>query len=554
MVPTPAEAAALHVLGPQGTPAERRALVVLETSDGGCASADALELSTNEVGVDVHPGPPAGPCARWFTLKASPPRGQVQLEARAGEAVASAAVAMGSERGLAVRLQRRGARLTARVNGAPHGEPVSVVAFFADGSTQLRAASDAWTGSVPPHALVGVVARSGGLTGAAASSTGGAAAGPAVLLLPSDLSVPAAGAPRTAAFLVVTDRHGRLSRNVPLRVRSERGELRALEWLSPGLAAVKLAARAGSPSVDLRAETQGATAQRDLPVVASWPADAQLEVPAHVAPGSPIPVRATVRTVDGAILASDAVAFRCGDGSPVENVSEVSCPESTVGVALVVLVARVDGRLVPLATRSVRVVAPPAPRAPPPPARVPPRPPAIRRLRPRLERHGRRPTLAAMLDVGVDGWGRPVAGAGVRVGVEIGPSFALAGDLRWSDTAVAAPPADPRIVGRATGSRQGVEASVELGAKVGIGAVTLGGFIEAGARYLHDAIRIDNVDATGDGVAPTFGIGAGPSFPVGDRLRLTGAVLVRLDPFVPESVFHGPLVRWLLEARCAYLP
>lgn len=541
-LPAPGAADALHVFGPEGTPSERRALAVVELSDGGCASWDALSVSSPD-GVSVEVGEGVGECARWLTITASPPRDRVELRVRGSAIDASAAIAMGSEHGLTVRVRRRQEALAVEVEGAPEGEPVRVLALWRDGQRELDAHGDEWRGEVPPGAFVGVVARSGGLTGAGASVPLGMR-GPDVLVLPSDLAVPAGGAPRTAAFVLATDARGHLSRNVPLRVMSERGRLRAMTWLEPGVAAVRLSAPNEVQTVDVAVELGAASATRELPVVSGWPAHVELSTPVEIDAG-PTDLRVVVRTLDGEALDEQRVVLRCGELTTIGTSARCDAPEHG-GELLVVAAALIDGRAVPLATRRISVR--PASRAP---ARAAPaiEPPAPA---PRAAEDSR-VALGVLIHGGLDTWARPSVGGGARVGVHLIGPFGVGARARYSATPFRASSSDARV-GAIDGWRHSVELAAEAFVRGVVEGVGLVGWLGVGGGYVEENVTLDNVDLVGRAFVPLLEGSFGPSFIVDPRLAIDIALGVRVPLDYPSSVWPEAHARVFVEASLVVFP
>jgi hypothetical protein len=551
--PPQVRAQALHVYGPDGTPAERRALVVVEEG-GGCAPAGELELASPDPGVTVELGEAAGSCARWVTIRAQPPRTSVRIEA-AGN---STAVAMGSDRTLAVRVDRRGRRITARIEGAAPDEEVRVLAFWPEGEAELSRDGDAWHGDVPADALVGVVVRSGGLVGAAASAPGRLRAGPAVLLMPSHLAVAAGGAPRTAAFLAVVDRRGRLSRNVPLRLRSEHGRLRRLEWSSPGLAAVGLSVDAGVDRLDLSAHVGGAVvSQRELEVSAGWPAEGWIEASESVELGEAVHMTAGARTVDGASVEPGRLRARCGDAEPIAVAGDgtVRCDAGAEGPLAIGLAVLVDGRAVPLAAAVTRVVQrEPVPIVAPVPVASEAEPPA-----PALPREDIRPArgvaIGALAHGGIDAWGRPSVGGGARARVPVEGPWALGVVLRYAATPFSATPAGAHVVdGELTGTRHATELALEGAARGRLAGVGVTAWVDVGLAWVRESARLGNATLPADGLTATGSVAVGPYFELGSTSSIELAAGARFAPVSAGAVWAEPPVRLFVEVAGAIAP
>lgn len=562
VAPGLASADVLHVYGPDGTPAERRALAVIERADGTCADWEELELQAEGAGVIVEMLEPVGACARWIRVVARPPRDTVRLRALGAGVESSTAVAMGSDRGLRVDVRRRGDELVATLDGAREPLDARVVAVWAGGEVELTYRDGDWVGEVPRRELVGVVARSGGLTGAAAAPPSRSRR-PGLLLLPSDLAVPAGGTPRTAAFLVVTDRRGRLSQNVPLRVQSERGQLRSLDWIEPGLAAVRLSVDAGVDRLDLTVRAGELHVSRDLPVVAAWPGSAELDGPREVDEGERFDVQATVRSIEGTPIAAGDVHIACG--GEAHATARATCLAPAAGSVLVIASSLVDGRAVPLASRvvAVRDAAPP-PRAEPPPAAVEPATEAREAVLPAAVAPPARPTqrvralsVGALVHGGIDLWGRPSIGGGLRVRVDLGGRFALSSEARYAATpfsAAATPAGSMPSTDAVEGTRHAAELSLALSARARVLGIMLAASGSGGIAWAHEAATVGNADTNATGIMPVLTAAVGPLLQLSDAIVLDLSLGVRFVPWSPRTLWPESPARVFLEVGGAYAP
>lgn len=522
VAPSLACADQLHVYGPQGSPRERRVLAVLETDGGGCAPADgAIAYDAAEEGVTVRAGEVVGPCARWLTVEASPPRERVTLRARAGEREASVALPLGERQQLDVQAERRGRTVWLQVRGAPEGEAVTAFAqvgaervpFEPGGRGRLRA-------RVPVGHTVGIVARSGTMAGATALGPGLRRADPEVLVLSSDLGIEAGGAPREAAFVVAVDGRGRLSSSLPLAIQSERGRLRSLRWLERGVAAVAFSAPGDADAIDLRVGLNGRVLhETELPTVAQWPAGGAIDAPDAVASGAAFTVGAEARSVDGVPL--DGLHVRCDDGAP--RALPATCPGRLGPSARrLTLVAYVDGRAVPLASRTVAVEAPRAiaqPRRAEPevaaaaPVAAAPPPPLL---------------VTAYARGSFDAWERLGGDVGGRVMVPVLPWLRLGAGVEYGARSVSAM-GQGTVDSDLSGVRHRLLAH-------GAAELFFGGDFAAAVRlelaggWSHGAIGLGGVDVSGGSPHLAARLFGGPRWRLGDvSLGVEGGVVVGSD-------------------------
>lgn len=411
-----ARADTLHAFGPRGTPSTRRVMVVLEPTGGGCASWDGVSLEVNEAGATVELGEVAGSCARWVLVRSDPPRPRVVLRATGSNFSATSVLALGPSEHLELRAVRRGEHIEVVVSGAAEGQEVTVSSIVGTERRALeRRTPTRFEGTAPPDELVGIVGRSGELVGATALPPGARPDGPRVLILPSELAVEAGGPPRDAAFLVVVDARGRLSRSVPVRIESERGQLRSMRWLQTGVAVLGLSVELGTASIDLAVSLGDETLARgELATVAGWPASAQVEVPADVERGATFEVQGSATSLDGSPLAAGTLRVRCGDDALLALPATCSAASDQDRMS-VDLVAMIDGLAVPLSNATVALRDPELVAERPVAIEEPPRPAPPPGLSP--TRRGR---IVGFVRPGVDIWGHFVGGVGGRVELPVG--------------------------------------------------------------------------------------------------------------------------------------
>jgi hypothetical protein len=547
-VPRAAVADRLLVYGPPGSGAERRALAVIEQDDGTCGPWDGAEVVADEPGVEVAVEPAGGPCTRWLRIASSPPRPSVTLRVRApSRGDAQAAVAMGGSHDLRVRASREGRTVRVVLTGAPPADTV-VTAIWRGGEAPLSANGAAtYEGEVPGDELVAVVARSGDLVGADALPPTTARPESQTLVVPSALAVPAGAAVRTAAFVVATDRRGRLSRDVPLHVSSDRGRLRSLTWLEPGVAAVALTADASMPSVDLRVWTTSESDARtiEIPVQADWPVGALIDAPAQIERGHDLLVNVTATLLAGA-EATDAVglAVRCGARPATRDEGgRFRCAPGDGPSVWVIATALIDGRVLPLAQQRVEILQPPPlPVVAPPPG---PRP----RARPVTRPAGSPLVPAASLAAGVDAGGNAAWGAGFGARWWATDRLFVTATARYAGARVDAPGAG--IVSESLiGTRHGAELLVGAAARVIGGRTSLVVGAAVGPSWVLGDLRLGNTEV------PTSALRLVAQASAGPRTRLGGLepgidLGVRLVPASSETTWREPLATAYVEVSGA---
>ena len=536
----------LLVYGPPGSGAERRALAVLERDDGTCASWEQAELVADEPGVQVVTEPTGEACTRWLTLTSDPPRPSVTLLVRTSAGAQSrVAVAMGGDHGLGVRATRAGRGVRVVVTGAPPAD-TTVTAVWRDGERRLSpGAESSYTGEVPAAALVAIIVRSGDLVGADAVVPATGRLESQALVVPSALAVPAGAAVRTAAIVVATDRRGRLSRDVPLHVSSDRGRLRSMTWLRPGVAAIALTTDAGVPSVDLRVWTSSESDARaiEIPVQADWPIGARIDAPAEVERGHDLLLDAGA-TLLGGTEASDPVdlAVRCGTAAATRGEDgHLHCVAPQGPSVSVIATAVIDGRVVPLAHQQVAIREPPPP---PPTAPVP----VAHRVAPRASAAATGGPLAptASLAAGVDSGGNAAWGAGLGARWTVTPRVLLTATARYAGAAVDVPAAGP-VQEPLVGTRHGAELLLGGGIRLLPGPTSLVAAIVAGPSWVGGNLRVGTADVPVSAVRMVGQVSAGPRTRLGN-LELGLNLGLRVVPLSSESTWREPLATAFVEA------
>lgn len=540
-----AQADELHFFGPEGTGTERRVLVVVVGPDQGCVPLDGATAEAIEDDVEVSLLEEAGPCARWMEIVTTAPRNQVSIRIRHLGAAATGVVAMGSERGLSVEAAIRRGRLVVRVGGAPDGEPVRVLAIHSGGQTVLEPGTgrDVFVGPRPPDGPVGVVARTASLTGAAALAVG-RLTGPAAVIVPSAFEIPAGGAPRVAAFLVVTDAAGRLSRNVPLRVMSDHAALRSLEWIGPGLAAVSLSARGdGLSVVELSVrDQQRELATAELPVGSGAPVRARLDLPGEIRAGDPFEVRASVLTSEDASVPTTRLRVVCPGGVsvPVGDDSVARCPGDREGPSRVTVQVALDGRLVPLGTVPIQILG----------TQLPMEAPAVEDADPEPLIESEEASVPRSLELGVflrgalDSWGNGGAGFGARVAWAVSSLLGLGLDLRYQARGLGAPPSAQVVV-----ELKGVRHELAIGAQLTLAPmfekVRWVNRLTAQAAVVRDRYELGGERSRSVGFVPGVGLATGIGFGGRAAFEIMAGTTVRLAH--PSSSWREPPVTFFLE-------
>jgi len=533
-----AHADELHVFGPEGSPRERRVLVTLEPSSGGCRSWEGVTLDTLEDATIVEPQEDAGTCARWVLVRSERARAHVTLRAEGPSFSAASVLSLGGRERLRVRARRNGERLRVVVDGAAEGEELRVFAFSGAERIALEQSSPrTFTGDVAEDRPVGIVARSGRLAGATALPPSVPPDGAQVLILPTELAVEAGGPAREAAFLVVVDDRGRLSRGLPVEIRSERGRLRRMQWLERGVAVLSFSVALGADSIDLVVSLRDETlAEAELTTVAGWPTAGTLEVPAEVERGAMVPVRAAGSGVDGSDLPASALRIRC-DGEALAELPAACPTDDAPDLLLVELVAMIDGLPVPLGSADVRVREPVAP-VPIEPVTAPVAP-------------SPRGRLLALIRSGFDTWGRFVGGVGGRIELP-----ALADWFRFS-AGVEYTLSPFSATGQASVDDELSAIRHQIGGALG-GAIAFGEQLGAVVRgevalcYGHVGASLRDTDASTDELAIEG------RFAAGGRLRLSGvelgvdALLAAGSP-VSSPTWSAAPVRVSLEVSVAAL-
>lgn len=500
-----AEAQRLHAYGPAGSPTERRCFLIVEDASGGCASWDELEVEG--AGVEVELGQRHGECVREVWIRSDTPQPSATLQVRGPDLSLQGEVALGEENNLRVRATRRGSRVQVRVPGPP----AEVHAYWAGGSTPLEQVRPGrYRGNVPRSGIVAVRARRGDRVGA---HVVGRAEGRSVLIVRSELSVPAGGSPRSAAFVVVTDRQGRPSRNVPLQVRSERGALEWLRWQGPGLAAVGLSAPRDAATVDLEVRSREAHAFAQLPVAAGWPTQGSV-VAQEATVGESLVAQLSATDVLGEPLVGDRVRIRC---------DAEDCIADRAGSLRIVLQAEVDGRWVPLDVVSVEVHEAPT-------------------LAPADLALERGVHLGARVGLGLDGFRRVTGFVGAELSLALVPRFWIGLSATYCATRLSASSATDDAQARA--SQHG--SSVELFADVGLLRWL---FVRAGGgiSFTRTRMTVEGDNAREYDTRGLLHLGLANKHTFG-RFWLGGFAGARVA-FAQRSVFEEPTLRFMLEVR-----
>lgn len=542
----------LHVYGPEGTSNERRVLAVVELPDGRCAPWSSITLGLSEEGVTLEAGEQLSDCVRWLDLSSESDRQTVMVTAVGEGWEATTVVGLEGYRGLEMILDRRNGTLTATLVNAPLGETMSVTAYWADGEVDLEVVEPSvFVGQVPPRALVGVVARSRSLLGAALSA-GTLRAGPRAIIMPSNLAIPSGGAPRTAAFLVVTNRRGRPSSHVPIRVASERGSLRRLDWVRPGLARIDLYAPPIARSVDLRISARGTTlAEGELTVVAGWPVRVQIDVPPEVVVGESVQIGIAGNTLDGEAIDPALIRVRCDSlVLQPEDGNSVECSWPDTGSAVVTATVHIDGRDIPLASRTTEIVSPPPPPSPPPSPpeeETPSLPPETQRRSELL--------IGGLLQGGVDTWARGTWGVGLYLEARIWRWLRFKTWTRYSLTPFSAESSRASLEDESTAlmaaeDLQGVQHNVELlvggSAQLLDGRVSLILALALGGAYSFSRAELGTTDASGEAWRLVSAFSIGPRFTMG-RMRLDVEARVQIAMASTKGNWDGSPVGFMIE-------
>lgn len=494
-LPTQAAAQTLSVYGPEGTARERRVMAVLADDDGRCVPV-SVPLEWSAAGGEVAPEEAAGDCVRWLRLTRDADdrfggRSDVLRVRVAGPGLtASAVVPMRDAAHLEVRARRVGRRLIVEVEGVSREGLSGFV--VADGETiPLEVGHEALEARVP-GGLLGVVVRTGTMVGVTAVRPRGSARAAQVLVLASDLAIEGGGPPREVAFVVASDRHGRLSQELPLTVQSTRGELRSLRWVGPGVAAIGLSAPAASGTIDLAVGHEGEALTRvELDVASAWPVSAEI---ASMEVRGGFVVAASAVGADGEPVSDAQFRARCGASEPVALPAH--CDVQPGEHTRVTVMAVVDGRLVPLAVRELtaREVESAVEPEPPPAARADWQ-------------------VVAFARGGYDVWERAAVSGGGRVAYAPVPWLSVGVSLGYRHTFWRSSDASDQR--RALlGQRASVEALVysELAFGEDVGGVIR---LALGGGWTGSRITLDGVDDVADVAHFTARLAGGPRFRFG---------------------------------------
>ncbi|MFK7999210.1 MAG: hypothetical protein AB8H86_06415 [Polyangiales bacterium] len=466
-------------------------MAVLEDDTGECVPAErAIAWSSDTADVIVEEQ--AGPCVRWLLLRPRGTHDRIVLQATYEGAQSAVTVPLDDRGQLAIRARRRGSRLEVVVLGSDLREDVSGVVQTMEGEIVLESVGDGRMAANVPGGVLGVVVRSGAMVGVAGVAPRSPSGEPQVLVLAADMAIEAGGPPREAAFVVAADARGRLSSTLPLHIESARGVLTSLRWLDDGTAAVALSAPVSAESVDL---SVGIDAQPlravELEVTAHWPVEVEVEAPESVADGEPFVVDVSAHGADGSSVDVERIRLRCGAGPYAA--APFSCPALAGPVAQTIVVgALVDGRVVPLAARRVRIRAPQ-------PVAIPPSP------EPRF-------ALELALRGSFDVWSRAGFGAAARLWHQSAPWLRVGVGAEYTRVRLHAT-AQNSSIGALTGTRHevGVFALAEaaFGERAG-GALR----VALGGGYGRARAHVGEGDASGHTAFLQGRVSAGP------RLRL----------------------------------
>lgn len=545
-----AEGSALHLFGPAGTDTERRILGVFEGDDGRCVPWDDVELEAVDDGVTIFEEDQAGSCVQWLRISTEEPQETVTIRARAPGGQATSTMGLSREESLQIRVSRSGREIAARIGRGETNEQLSAHAYWEGGSVALeRTPQGAYRGLVPTDVPVGVVARSGGVVGATLSVPDSYRSDHvSVILMPSELAVPAGGASRTAAFLIVTNQHGRPSNTVPLNIASDRGRLRGMTWLGRGLAAIQLSTEVGVSSVDLTVSFRDEVFGRaELPVSAGWAVSAQIEEPTRVVRGEDFDLTLSATTLDGAAVAPTDLRLRCGgEESAPDEAGRATCNIAANDPSAVLVVgASVDGRFVPLGSRQVTVEAPPEEPRPPPVELVDEQP----AMDPTDESR-RSAFLGPLIQGGLDlFWLRGTFAFGLRVEIPLIRWFHLDVGATYSVTPFTNEPStDVNTEGPLEGYQHTTELAVTGGFELFQGHVTM--VLRGGVGVAYAAMRatLGQRDASGNAIRATALLSLGPRIHFG-RTKLGFELGARAPMASSDGTWSDAPLRLLMEVN-----
>ncbi len=439
-----ATAADLVVFGPAGSETERTAFVAVERDDGTCADPGSLRFHAEEPGTTVTIGESVSPCVSRIVLRSPTAVTEVHIRATGPGTDLSARVAMSAGRIEAPVASRTAGRLRVVSRATGSATPTLVVAVWNGGRAALTETEPGvFSGAVPPGRLLLVIATRGTAASAAVVPAVGLH-GSEVLLATPGLALPQGGTSRTAAFIAITDGSGRLSQNVPLEVQSDRGVLRRLTWLAPGLAVVELGGREGVETADLlvRGANRAANlseSRTEIRVEPSWPVRARIEAPNTTTRGAAVPIRVSAQRLDGHPVDVTMLRVRCGardvtlDADGRAECTFGSDPGDARTIAARVLT---NGRTVTLATRSVTVLGP-VPSTQPADSTASSHPPSASPTPlPVPDRRRAQIALAVMVWGAADLWLRGTVGGGLRAEAHLSPALRLSLAARYGATAL----------------------------------------------------------------------------------------------------------------------
>ena len=531
--PSPTRAQVLFAFGPDGSSTERVIFVSVENARGDCVPARELELTTRSEGVSLTVDPATEGCVRRLRFASANGAREVTLEARAQGILVEASIRLGPVIDLDIHARREGSRVIVDVPRT--AEEARVTAHWATGHALLSPVGPRrHAGEVPPDALLGVLVQSGDRLGVAALApeTGGRG----TLVMSTSRAVPADGVPRAAAILIQTDARGRLSSGVPLRVRSERGRLRGLDWIAQGVAAIGLSTTSGEAHLDLVVElSDGQATSAEIPISRSWPAEASILAPDQITVGEAFDVVVRARAADGSRVDPATLRVRCGATDlTLGPDGHAQCTTQAPGLTRIVVRANVDARLIPLASAQTRA-------RPSIPSSEPPREASFFALRGHLRG-------------GVDGDVRPTIGGGIGIGLRAHEIVELGLDVRYQSRFVRAESATTADV-RVQGTLEGVDHLLD--AALGLTLHVAGPWIASASGGLETSFfdaSLADTDVSAWDVRPFGELAFGLEVPM-DPMSFGARVGVWMGAsrLLPEAWSASP-VRVFLEVTGAVAP
>lgn len=166
----------------------------------------------------------------------------------------------------------------------------------------------------------------------------------------------AVGIPTIAAVIRVWD-HGQPSSHVEINITSKTARLRALDWLSPGVATVELEIPTYVPVADLSVVVPEGGKQVELAVDPGPPTELQITPPTHVVQAQRFELSASVHTTSGTRVDAARVRVVPLDRCVANLANGFSCGE--VGLARFVVRVRDDDASIPIDVITLEVAPPP---------------------------------------------------------------------------------------------------------------------------------------------------------------------------------------------------